>query len=206
MLLSGLLLTCLVALAAAVAILVWRRRRKRRLAKPSELFAASRAEPQGAGSAKLETSEAAPPDTGAKPPSRKLGEPAASSPIATPPLPETTTSPAPAACSPQRDPSVDRPPLGTPNRPHLPVEASSSPRETPPHEPPPVPATPVEEPSSRGEDLPEKEAPTGSEPTKDRIECGDVPAFDGGEHLPLSNELPRAMPVEGLPAPRSVSG
>lgn len=205
MLLPGLLLTCLIALAAAaaaaVAILVWRRRRRRSLAKPSELFTASRAEPQVADSAKLKTTEAAPPDTGVKPPFRKLGEPAPSSPVATPPLPETTTSPALVACSPQSDPSADQPPLGTPDRPHPPVEADPSPRETPPHEPPPVPATSVEEPSSRGEDLPEKEAPTGSEPIEGRIECGDVPAFDRGEHLPLSNELPRAMPVEALPAP-----
>ena len=205
MLLPGLLLTCLVALAAAaaaaVAILVWRRRRRRSLAKPSEMFTASRAEPQVADSAKLKTSEAVPPDAGAKPPFRKLGEPAPSSPVATPPLPETTTSPALVACPPQSEPSADQPPLGTPDRPHPPVEAAPSPRETPPQEPPPVPATSVEEPSSRGEDLPEKEAPTGSEPIEDRIECGDVPAFDGTEHLPLSNELLRAMPVEALPAP-----
>ena len=203
MLLPGLLLICLIALAAAAvgafAILVWRRRRKRKLAEPSELLTASRAESPPADSATLETTEAMRPDTGTKPPLCKLGESAPSKPVPTPPLPETTSSPELVACSPQRDPSADQPPLGPPDRSHSPGEAAPSPRETPPHEPAPVPPTPVAEPSSRGEDLPEKEAPTGTEPIEDRIEYGEVPAFDGREHLPLSNEPPRARPAEALP-------
>ncbi len=202
--LSGLLLICLISLAAAtVATLVWRRRQVRKLAEPSKFLTACRAEPQPADTATHEVSEAVPPDTEAKSPFNKLDEPAPENSVPAPLFPETTTSPAQVACSPQRDTAADRPPPGTSYSPPPAGGATPSRRETPTHEPAPVPAptTPVKEPSSRGEDLPEKEVSLGTEPSEGRITCGDeIPVFDDGGHLPPNNP-PRAGPADALSAP-----